>query len=451
MSCLFGDATDSELELDYILLIRDLFDFAVDVLRADERIDEVEQALRASSKVAGREKARLEALYGRLAEALDPEVDTEGAAARCADAIGRACRSAIDDEVARLDREVGRERDLAERSRKGQRVACARALERLLLSPHELPGVDSELELALSGDTYGATLRGRAEYGLETVLDLEIPATSVYGGPPVRVAQLVPNVDFHLPEQRGWINKKVKQIKHKVAKHYVARVVLGSSQVTISLRAEPSVTSEGFDLVMDAGWDAPRVLTVAAGGEVAPLMEAHDLDPDDAEAVQALLGAAVDAAEDVRAKPVRLVEATLDGVRIEDHEDPTELVDRLFEVMGPTVREIAEHSPQADELVLKRSLGGDRREEIYVSRAELLGKLEVLSPDQRARFAPLGFGAPNIPPAVPASAAPRVPAPPRIPKAPLSPRTRPAASSAPPPVPSPPSPSPRAESEPARG
>lgn len=443
MSCLFGDATDTELELDYIRLIRDLFDFAVEVLRADERIDEIEQALRASEEAAGRDRARIEALYDRLAEVLDPEQEGEGAASRCAEVLGRACRSTIEGELGRLDRDLAREREKADQSRRAQKLACKRALERLLLVPHQLPATETELEVALAGDTgYAGTLRGRAAYGLETVLALDIPAGSALGGAPVRAEALVSGLEVHVPEERGWLSKKVKNVRHKVGRLYIARVVATGSRICIALRAEPRIASEGYDLIVDAGWESPRVLPVAAGGDTPTLMEAHDIDPDDDAAVQELFAAVIEAADPLRAAPTQLLEASLDGVSLEQHDDPTELVDRLFELMGPTVRQIAEHSPQPDELVLKRSISGDRREEIYVTRSELVAKLEVLTPDQRARFSPLGFGARQVPPVAAGivTSAPRPPAPPppqakssATSTAPPPPPTRSSASTAPPP------------------
>ncbi len=416
MPCLFGDATNSELEIDYLLLVRDVFDFAVEVLLAAGRIDDLSAALRSADQTVEIEKARLESMHRRLTEALGPDADgPEGPASRCAEAISRACRGAVDDEIRRLDAELAREKDLSDKTARRERKQVERALEKLLLVPHPLPAAEGELELVLSGELgYSATMRARAEYGLDVLVEHDIPAQNLFAAP-VRALQLAPNLEIHVPEERGWISKKIKPVRHRLGKHFIAGLRHGPSRITLSLREEATIGSAGFDLMLDADWTSPRVVPVAAGAEV-NLADAHQLDSDDEVVVRELLTTVVDAADSVRAHPSSLLEARLDGVALADSEEATALVNRLLELMAPTVREIATHSPQDGELVLKRNLGGDhRREEIYVSVEELLSKLEPLTPEQREFFRPLGIlGArPSARQTMPAPVPPPTPAEPK--------------------------------------
>ncbi|NUO54523.1 MAG: hypothetical protein HOV80_37240 [Polyangiaceae bacterium] len=64
---------------------------------------------------------------------------------------------------------------------------------------------------------------------------------------------------------------------------------------------------------------------------------------------------------------------------------------RLVDSFAPIVRAIAERSPNNHELSLKMENEGGRREEVYLRRDELLSKLQPLSGDGRAVFAPLGL------------------------------------------------------------
>ena len=83
--------------------------------------------------------------------------------------------------------------------------------------------------------------------------------------------------------------------------------------------------------------------------------------------------------------------------------------------MAPIVQEIAARSQSPDELVLRRLLSGDRREEIFMSKSELKAKLEPLVNGSRSLFDPLWIQA--LPPASPAK--------------PLAPADKPAAGAAP--------------------
>jgi hypothetical protein len=65
------------------------------------------------------------------------------------------------------------------------------------------------------------------------------------------------------------------------------------------------------------------------------------------------------------------------------------LVEQLVLVMAPMVREIAAHSLSPGELILRRMMTDDRREEIFVTKSELRASLSDLSDADREFFAPL--------------------------------------------------------------
>jgi hypothetical protein len=60
--------------------------------------------------------------------------------------------------------------------------------------------------------------------------------------------------------------------------------------------------------------------------------------------------------------------------------------------------EIARRSGAPGELVLRRDVGDGRREEIYVTKAELWERLLVLPPERRMAFTALGLTPPAAPP-----------------------------------------------------
>jgi hypothetical protein len=101
----------------------------------------------------------------------------------------------------------------------------------------------------------------------------------------------------------------------------------------------------------------------------------------------------------------RLTEALLDDRSVAELRDPAIVVDRLVAAMTPLVSEISQHSLSPTELVLKRILGDNRREEIFVSKARLREKYAGLPEALRAYFKPLSLtGGPTLrPPPIPAS------------------------------------------------
>lgn len=85
----------------------------------------------------------------------------------------------------------------------------------------------------------------------------------------------------------------------------------------------------------------------------------------------------------------RLLDATFDDAPICQKHDPKEVVERLVTVTAPITRAISMHSPTTTELVLKRLLADDRREEVFVSKAMLLDKLAHVPERLRPVVAPM--------------------------------------------------------------
>jgi hypothetical protein len=71
--------------------------------------------------------------------------------------------------------------------------------------------------------------------------------------------------------------------------------------------------------------------------------------------------------------------------------------ERLVRVMTPIVREIARRSGAPGELVLRRDVKAGRRDEIYITKAELHEKTLPLPPQLRAVFDSLELDSPRSP------------------------------------------------------
>src|SRR5204863_9063938 len=152
--------------------------------------------------------------------------------------------------------------------------------------------------------------------------------------------------------------------------------------------------------------------------------QTFDVDDDDAGKLLALQVKLAAAAVSLTGHRRRMVDARLEAEPVRTHAKPTLLAERLIANMAPVVQEIAARSQSPGELVLRRLLGGDRREEIFLSKAELKLKLEPLVEGNRALFEPLWANAPQ--PAPRAVAVSDMPTPMTVPQHNQSIRYRPA-------------------------
>jgi len=212
MSYLYGDSTPSKLEGNYIEFLRDAVEFCVQVLAADQRIAQGRAQARSLEHATAGEYERLQKLGAQVSKSFDgmslgaPDTAT----ARCAAAILKsaadlvraeavAMRSALDAELAKRETQAGQERE-----------GCVKALETLLVK-HDLPETALDLHLAINGGArYAGRSRLKTTFGLDALVDLEIPANHLFDRV-IRVDRLMERLDVHAPEIGGWLHKEVKK------------------------------------------------------------------------------------------------------------------------------------------------------------------------------------------------------------------------------------------------
>jgi hypothetical protein len=217
----------------------------------------------------------------------------------------------------------------------------------------------------------------------------------------------------------------VKVKAQKLDRHVVTELVIDDENVSFKLRPEPGV-DVGFDIVVNRAKDRVKMTRVGPADDAST--GAFDVHADDVKPILALAEKLrVSAAE---LKRGALVTATLDENPVEDLPRFAELVERLVAHIAPIVCEIADRSLTPNELVIRRALGNDRREEIFVPKATLREKYAALPKALSRVFVPLGLERADRVMSTPPAAASDEPAPMR---AQLAPSQPPAAPSQPPP------------------
>jgi hypothetical protein len=430
MSYLYGDSTPSKLEVNFIEFLRDAVECCVQVLLADQRIAEGAAHTRALEAATAAEIARLQktgALVPKALEGTSPG-DSASATARCVAEIVRSAaeivRSVAEAESANLQAAINR-RD-AEAA--VERAVFAKAIETLLIK-HDLPEMTSDTSIALVGGArYACRLHLSTAFGLDAALELEVPAGHLLERV-VRVDRLAERLEVQVPEMAGWLHKEIKLRTQHLEKHHLSAFSSGRAGSTLELRLAPDGTGAGYDVTFAGEGEPVRLVRV---DEQQKREESFDLQQADVPKLTALRDKVRAAVGELARHRTKIVEATLDGESLQSHPKPTLLVERLIAVLVPETREIAARSQSRSELVLRRSLAGDRREEIFLSRQDLKLKLEPLDDRNRALFdsllldggAPAGSSEP--PPAPPpraetlaksAPATPPLPTPAALPSA----------------------------------
>jgi len=405
---LFGDSTESDLEFDYLAFLREVIDSAVVMVECEVTLGVTVEDRRTRELETASIVTAVEDLGKRATQVVGPTAGDQPSTpvGRCAAAITAAIHGAVEREVAQARTALAAECDEMDRQDQRQRGRAKSVLEKLLRT-HDLPGADKTLEVAWTASGVKATMRQRTGFGVEAVVSLEIPASSVLGID-LRVDKIAEGVELHAHETAGWLKKSDKVVPHKLGRYQVAAVTVGSGATTVRLRAAPEPGAPGFAVASHRNGDLS--VEPSGGGPGREVV----IDERNRPALRLLverLEAAVRALGDNR---TGLVSVEIDGVPITQHEHPRVLAERLIAAVAPTVQQIAQRSRSPGELVLRRMLGDNRREEIFVSTADLSKRLDGLPLHAREVFAPLQLGGePARPPAEPRPAA-RPAAEPRI-------------------------------------
>ncbi len=393
MRYLYGDSTESTLEINYLAFLRDAVDFGVAVLQADNGLI-LARDRRSHRDRAAEDSARAIEAFGRSAlQVTEPLAHGDQPVNRCAATVVQAIHDAVKREVGRVRAGQGNDLDQIVAELQRLREKCVSALG-ALLATHDLPDADETLIVQWGGTAYEAKMIQRVGFGLEVTIALEIAPSSLFGHD-LKVEKVAEGAEVHAPETAGWVKKQLKMVPHKLGRHHVTHVTVSTAGTLVKVRATPEAGAAGFDIL------------VARNGEVAVERAGRteneatfETDERDLTGLRSLAAKLEAASDGLRGSRGALVSAMLDGKALASHEHPAVLVERLVATMAPVVNEIARHSLSPRELVLKRLLGGDRREEIFLSRAELTAKIEVLPIGVRRMFAPLGIvekaGAPSV-------------------------------------------------------
>ncbi len=432
MNYLYGDSTASTLKENFLEFLRDTIDFCVFVLQADARIKQGRAQIRVLGDQADAESDRLDRFVMSVSRAVQSgdKGEAESPTAQCATRLGSmivdAHRTTLDgirqtlaDAITRIEAEEAAGRD-----------GCVKALG-ALLAPHDPPESTSVRRLAMGTDgQYHASLTATGSPELGWTLEIGIPDGHAWSMP-MRVDRLAPHLEIKAPQLAGWITKEVRTKPQRLERHIVAEIVDDGESVRIELRTEAS-PDVGFDLEIH-----PQSSKVVKAARVGPSDDVSvgpfEIQADDVAALVELATKLRASLDGVERRPH--VSATFEQTDFRTLPSFVEFVTKLVAFLEPIVREIAQRSLTPNELVLRRALANDRREEIFVAKATLREKLSVLPGELRSIFIPLGLDlrptaslVPAVVVGVPAAPSDRPPMrselPPSVPPPPMPPPPR---------------------------
>jgi hypothetical protein len=273
----------------------------------------------------------------------------------------------------------------------GDRARMLGCVERLV-RVHDLPGTDFglNLELPSGAQAYWGRALLTTSLGLNLTLAVDVPAGHRLAQP-VRVRDIAPPTDIAVELPGGPLHRAARLSSLSLDRYFVTELNYDSGGGCLRLRQKPVAASLGFDLVLTRGDElSVHVCHIRPDGSEGP-EAAQRLSDKDTSKIETLVLALRKAALELARGRGTLEQAMLDGSPLSEQESPVELARRLIAMLAPLVVDIGRRGSAPGELALKRDLGEGRREELYISKGELLEQIHTLPEELRTEFDPLGL------------------------------------------------------------
>ncbi|HEY2511414.1 MAG TPA: hypothetical protein VGI39_11185 [Polyangiaceae bacterium] len=403
--CVYGDSTPFPYPGTFIETVRHAVDCGVALVTAQHVLQRSTQRVSDIDRAKQLERARLEAMNQSLRRTLAIEMAPSAERlVRAGTRILEASRVAIESEIVMLESlasaEIARSRKTCDEAR----MLSRRAVEKFLLQ-HELPGSEVALRLSAQEERYSAEAQVATPFGVDATFELQVPEAHEWGRPR-RVGDLNPGTEVHLPQESGLFFKKTAVQPVKLDRLFVASLRIGGTRGVLTLRKQPT-SGAGFKFDFDASGERTRVLIARLGEDGSEILDpAEPLAGDDAVHVLRLWQRVLDSTGELHERRQAMTRAVFDGHPIAELDEPQLIAERLVKLLAPIVREIAARSGASGELVLRRDVRAGRRDEIYITKAELHEKVLTLPPGLRGVFDSFELDSPRSPRAPAPSMAP---------------------------------------------
>ncbi|MBI5480812.1 MAG: hypothetical protein HY906_18280, partial [Deltaproteobacteria bacterium] len=386
MGHLYGDSTMFPFAPDFIEIVRHAVDAGVQLMaaqhamgKARRRTDSVEQQRQGI-------RAQLATLGDALSATLEPFLlGKSERAARVCKLIRERSKELIAAEEESLEGAVTEKMSSSRTAIESARQSSFRAIETFVLR-HDLPETDVGLHLVAEESRYRGQALVTTPFGAEAVFDLAIPTAHDWGQPR-RVVELSAGTEVHVPMESGIFTKKIEPRPVKLDRLFIAEVAISSTRTLITLRKGPR-SGAGYQIeVLDE--EVPRAILshVTEEGATGP-EEPLTLGDQDSVHVLRLWNRVLDTSRDLPMRRQAMTEATFEGKSIMELDEPRRVCERLVEVLAPVVQQLGRKSGAPGELVIRRDVGEGRREEVFITKAELQEKVLALPEDLQVVFAP---------------------------------------------------------------
>jgi hypothetical protein len=384
----YGDGTPFPLEENFIETITAAVESCTNAFMPLTELDGRRERARAGRQEADRELSRLadleKALNGAVAPYNVPDrkgAQTQTVAAKilatAKDSI-RLARTQVEGRVQALEAEA----------------AAATAADAVLhaLRPffdhHQLPNT----KWVMSWDVRGADARADAIATAGRLVARYRLGTDTMRNP-LRVGDMADNVVVHM--MKKGVFGKAKPAPVDLSRYVMVAFEKTQTEHVVTLKEKADRAAQGLRFMVSDNTATWQSMAATGDAETEP----YPLDFEDIEGIRRLGDGAAKALSELMNHRT-LVDLSLGGQALERLPEPRVVPMEVLQQLTPLSRTIRERSRVSGELVLKLDIGGGRREELFVPRAQLAQRFAKLPMEYRKPFEDMGVSSEDTQPAI---------------------------------------------------
>jgi hypothetical protein len=378
----FGDGTPFPLRENFIDTIVSAVDCCVALYRLEMHVEERDARQLEARRTAADELKRLDSLKALIETAVTPLIHkkaqraSDAAAARIYEAAQQILRHSRASVVKRRDTVI---QDVPPPAQEDELLD---ALDRFFRS-HALPRTEWFVKWCASADG-----KASVEIGAQATRELEVTFAAEASGDwtrPFAVSSLIPG---HRVDTMVAVSSRPRSLH--LDTYAVTEVNVAPGRIALVLRESGKKASAGLHVLMPHGPGSAPIV-VALDKRDQPKSQPFHLDHAGTSGLLALWAAIEERLPELIGARGALTSARLGGREVSEIEHPSQLAEAILLALAPLLREMRVRSRVPGELILKRDLAGDRREEMFVPRKVLYAKLAGLPLPFRQVFEAVGL------------------------------------------------------------
>jgi hypothetical protein len=382
----FGDGTPFPIQENFIETLLAAVDACVGTFAAAAEIEDRREKTRVARKEAEDELRKVDLMEKAIEQAVAPMMPSvDRAASPSSQTAARALAAARTTIGSNRTLIQQRLQQLASEPRTEGALQRSRVALGAFFERHEMPDAAwrwswSSTPARTQGEAMALAGRFRAHFEL----DLDGPWKSV-----VRVGAIAPGLQALVTRKKAFGG--MKRVKISLDRCGIVAVECAPERHVLVLREHASKPSPGWRvLVQDPERSGVTLVAIDLGGRT--MGPEIVLDGDNGLPFQRLWEAIECDFDEMRADRRRLSELHIGDATLESVGDPAMIGRTILGVLGPIVRQIRTRSRVPGELAIKLDVADGRREELYVSRADVERRFATLPAMFRRPFEDIGLG-----------------------------------------------------------